>query len=61
MQVRTPGVHWAWWVFWLLVFWPALFLVWITHKNDVDSYNLELQRELDKTRKKKKRKAIVRV
>ena len=25
------GVHWGWWLFWLIVFWPALLFVALSH------------------------------
>ena len=27
----VQGVHWFWWLFWLVVFWPALLFVILTH------------------------------
>lgn len=32
-MTEQNGVHWFWWVFWLIVFWPAVFLVWMEHNN----------------------------
>ena len=28
---QFAGVHWGWWVFWSLFFWPALIVVAILH------------------------------
>jgi hypothetical protein len=40
------GVHWFWWVFWLLIFWPALIVTWIIHSNKKERARDELrQRE----------------
>ncbi|CUH49799.1 hypothetical protein RUA4292_03997 [Ruegeria atlantica] len=27
----APGVHWFWWVFWTVLFWPALLIVYFVH------------------------------
>ena len=31
ISAEGEGVHWGWWVFWLLAFWPALIVVLIVH------------------------------
>ena len=28
---EKSGVHWFWWVLWLIVFWPAVIFVWMEH------------------------------
>ena len=35
------GVHWFWWIFWLLVFWPAVVLVAIAHSKKCFIVNVE--------------------
>ena len=33
--VKTEGgVHWGWWLFWLLIFWPALIITAVIHFNN---------------------------
>ena len=30
-QPPKVSVHWFWWLFWLVVFWPALIIVYVIH------------------------------
>ena len=34
-MVKVEGVHWGWWLFWLIVFWPGLLFVWLKHSNKI--------------------------
>ena len=31
--IEQPSVHFGWWVFWLIMFWPALVLVYLVDKD----------------------------
>ena len=35
VMVKEGGVHWGWWLFWLIFFWPALVFVWLKHSSNV--------------------------
>ena len=54
MEIRTPGVHWGWWLFWLGVFWPALLGVYLIHSEDIRSYDAEVTAHREKEKKERK-------
>lgn len=33
LDTKRDGVHWVWWVFWLLILWPVLFFTAGIHFN----------------------------
>ena len=46
MKREVKGVHLFWWFFWLVVFWPALFFVWMTHNSkirEIEDYNRDVE------------------
>ena len=46
MRKEVEGVHWAWWLFWLLVFWPALIFVWASHNSKIraaEAHNIAVE------------------
>ncbi len=45
-EIDVRGVHWFWWVFWLLVFFPALIVVAIVHTNKKDKAIMLLQNKV---------------
>ena len=39
IEKPKTGVHWGWWVFWLIFFWPALIVVALIHFGRKDATN----------------------
>ncbi len=45
-EIDVRGVHWFWWIFWLVVFFPALIVVAIVHTNKKDKAIMLLQNKV---------------
>lgn len=42
LESKRDGVHWGWWVMWLLVFWPLLIAVALVHFSSGNVYRVGL-------------------
>ena len=51
LNTRKEGVHWGYWIFWLLVFWPALIVVAWIHYTSPNEYEVVVRYE-NKTTKR---------
>ncbi|UUW39715.1 hypothetical protein VP14_028 [Vibrio phage VPMCC14] len=49
IESKRDGVHWFWWIFWLLLFWPMLLLTVIIHYNSTKVYYVAVKYECGKT------------
>lgn len=34
-MIEVKGVHWFWWLFWLIFCFPVLVFVWLTHNSKI--------------------------
>ena len=39
-MIEEKGVHWGWFVFWIVVFWPAVIITWIISSKKVNKARL---------------------
>ncbi|AGH32041.1 hypothetical protein VPIG_00185 [Vibrio phage PWH3a-P1] len=49
LDSKRDGVHWGWWVFWGLVFYPVLLLTALIHFNSPMVYKVCLKHSDDRT------------
>tara|TARA_Y100001956_G_C4128568_1_gene191964 strand:- start:7703 stop:7975 length:273 start_codon:yes stop_codon:yes gene_type:complete len=50
LNTRKEGVHWGWWVFWLVFFWPMLIAVAWVHSNSKFEYEIVVRYTDNSTR-----------
>lgn len=43
LDSKRDGVHWGWFVFWILIFWPVLLLTALIHLNSAMVYKVCLK------------------
>lgn len=43
LDTKRDGVHWGWWIFWLVIFWPMLAVLALVHYNSRMIYHVAVK------------------